>query len=89
MTKFNLLFVVATKVEATVASVPSQFLDLFKPSVLLQLQHSSACCRYYSQHSYCTSAVDLVFAEGCATVPSKHQTTAEYQTALAVLLCFP
>jgi hypothetical protein len=45
MTKFNLLFVVATKVEATVASVPSQFLDLFKPSVLLQLQHRSACYR--------------------------------------------
>jgi hypothetical protein len=32
------VFVVATKVEATAASVPPQFLDL------LQLQHRSACC---------------------------------------------
>ena len=39
------VFVVATKVEATAASVLPQFLDLFKPSVLLQLQHRSACYR--------------------------------------------
>jgi hypothetical protein len=35
----------APAVEATAVSVSLQFLDLFKPSVLLQLQHRSACCR--------------------------------------------
>jgi hypothetical protein len=44
------VFVVAAKVEAphveaTAVSVSFQFLDLFQPSVLLQLQHRGACCR--------------------------------------------
>ena len=44
------VFVVAAKVEAphvevTAVSVSFQFVDLFKPSVLLQLQHRGACCR--------------------------------------------
>ena len=44
------VFVVAAKVEAphvevTAVSVSFHFVDLFKPSVLLQLQHRGACCR--------------------------------------------
>ena len=35
----------APTIEATAVSVSLQFLDLFKPSMLLQLQHRSACCR--------------------------------------------
>ena len=44
------VFVVVAKVEAphveaTAVSVSFQFLDLFQPSVLLQLQYRGACCR--------------------------------------------
>ena len=53
----------APAVEVTAVSVSFQFLDLFKLSVLLQIQHRSACCRQHSQHSCCTSAADLVFAD--------------------------
>ena len=35
----------APAVEAPAVSASLQFLDLFKPSILLQFQHRSACCR--------------------------------------------
>ena len=69
------------------AAVPASqcVLSLTQSTLLLyKCCWSSVCWR-----SCYTSAVDLVFAEGGATVPSKHQTTAEHQTALVVLLCFP
>ena len=64
---------VTAKVEAIAVSVSLQFLDLFRPSVLLQLQDCSACCRWHSQHSCCTSAADLVSVDHgpqrCIAVP--------------------
>ena len=68
------VFVVATKVEATAASIPRS-IQTFSAAVA----PTSQCVLSLSPHSCCTSAADLILVimvlQGCASVPSKHQTT--------------